>query len=218
MNQKIKFKNFRMKQGLSQTSMAEKLEVSTGIIGMTESLKNQQYNVSANIKLKIKKAFNIDFDLNVNDDGEIIKREDNLLSSNIVKIPFYTFVKAAAGSGIDIPEYAEHEIMYFDKRWLKNTLGVNETNLSIITAEGDSMQPLINDGDYLLVDKSSLDITNNKVYVIQDGETYRVKRIRQDFNGDIYLISDNKNYLPEKVSHSLNIIGKVVWNSSKENV
>jgi phage repressor protein C with HTH and peptisase S24 domain len=213
-----KIKRIRKYLGLTQQQFAIKCNVKQQLIAMMES---GSRTPTTAFKLGFLKAFGTDFDTQIVD-VEAIK--DSILSNkqqipeNIVKIPFYTSIKAAAGSGSDIPEYSDKEAMYFDKRWLKTVLGVNENNVSLINTEGDSMLPLINDGDLLMVDISSKEILNNKVFVIFDEGTYRVKRLRQELNGDIYLISDNKQYPPEKVTHSLDIIGRVVWNGSKESV
>lgn len=213
-----KIKRIRKHLGLTQQQFALKCGVKQQLIAMMESGDRPP---TAAFKLGFLKAFGTDFDTQIVDTEtlkETIFTPETKLPPNIVKVPFYTSIKAAAGTGSDIPEYSDKEAMYFDKRWLRTVLGVNENNVSFIKAEGDSMLPLINDGDMLMVDTSVKEILNNKVFVVEDDGTYRVKRLRQEINGDVYLISDNKQYPPELVTHNLNIIGKVVWNGSKESL
>lgn len=215
-----KIKRIRKHLGLTQQQFADRCGVKQQLIAMME---NGVRTPTTAFKLGFLKAFKADFDTQIVDVSaveslilpETIKPT---IPANIVKIPFYTSIKAAAGKGSDIPEYSDTEAMYFDKRWLRTVLGVNEDNISLINAEGDSMSPLIKDGDLLMVDTSIKEVRNNKVFVLLDDGTYRVKRLRQDFNGDIYLISDNKQYPPEKVTHRLDVIGRVVWNGSKESL
>lgn len=197
-----------------QTDFAKELGVSQATIA---NIENGKREISKPIWLKIKTKFGIDLFC-----WEPLKTRANHLdkvhdtcTSNVVSIPFYS-AKAAAGAGAELPNYPEKDVIYFDKRLLQNVLGINQENAAFITAEGDSMLPLINDGDLLLVDSSVQDIINGKVFVIKDGNDLRVKRLKQEWNGDIYLISDNEKYPPEKVNHPINIIGRVVWNGTKE--
>lgn len=208
-----KIKRIRKHLKLTQQQFADKCGIKQQLVAMME---NGHRAATTAFKLGFLKAFGTDFDTQIVTADEV--KSLILPSSNIVKIPFYSAVRAAAGSGVEIPNYSEQEVMTFDRRWLKTILGVNEKNVALINVEGDSMMPLINDGDLLMFDFSVKNVINNKVFIIEDEDKLRVKRLKQDFNGDIYLISDNKQYPPEKVTHTLNIVGKVVWNGSKENV
>lgn len=207
-----KLKELRLHLGFEkQTDFAKKLGVSQATIANIESGKRE---ISKPIWLKIKTKFGIDLFCWEPLKNPLDKVYD-ACTSNVVLIPFYS-AKAAAGAGAELPSYPEKDVIYFDKRLLQNVLGINQENAAFITAKGDSMLPLINDGDLLLVDSSVQNIINGKVFVVKDGNDLRVKRLKQEWNGDIYLISDNEKYPPEKVNHPINIIGRVVWNGTKE--
>ena len=218
LNDSEKLKQIRLSLDLTQLQLAEKCGVKQQVVAMVE---NGTRNTPDSFKLGFLKAFGVDYDtqmVDVDSMRELLLGKDNKQAksqTNIIPIPFYS-AKAAAGEGIDAPDYPEKDVMYFDKRWLQNVLGVNSENLSLITASGDSMLPLISDGDLLLVDSSIKEIINNKVFVVEDEGKFRVKRLKKEFNGDVFLISDNKQYPQEKLTHTLNIIGKVVWNGTKE--
>ena len=215
--EKRKFKSFRERLGYNQTAFAEKLNIATGSVGMIESEteKNLNRTVTANIKIKIKEVFNIDFDSDVDNEGNIINTKKK--SSNIISIPFYP-VKAAAGEGVNVPEYAEKDVIHFDKRWLQAVVGHNPEHLSLIIAEGDSMLPDIQDGDLLMVDDSIREVIPNKTFVIKQDDKYRVKKLKTELNGDIQIISNNPNYKTETMDRETEIIGQVIWNGSKESV
>ena len=150
-------------------------------------------------------------------------------NDNIVALSFYN-AQAAAGEGERVNDILEENYLYFDKRWLKNILGVNPSNLVIIQAKGDSMDSGLNqtddikDGDLLMIDKSQKE-GNNKIFVFrnQDNEL-RVKKLRWNINGNVEIISKNPKYPVECLSNDNfstsygEIIGRVVWNGSKENV
>lgn len=143
----------------------------------------------------------------------------------IIPIPFYT-AKAAAGSGEQLPEYSENEIMYFDSRWLKNVIGIKPEHASIIQARGDSMDSGINkpddikDGDLLLIDDSVKEVLNNRIFVIEINNQLVVKRVIKELSGNVILYSNNPKYTPRVLQNNDNakIIGRVVWNGSKENI
>jgi phage repressor protein C with HTH and peptisase S24 domain len=212
----LKLKDLRNSLELNQTDFAEKLGISQSAIANMESGKR---DVSKPVLLKIKEIFNINL---------LEHSEESKLThypTNIVPIPFYS-AKAAAGSGETLPEYPEKDVLYFDNRWLKNVLGVNPTNLSIIQAQGDSMDggiSPIKDGDLLMVD-SSIKSGNNNVFVFNSIDGLRVKRLCWDFEGNVDIISNNPKYEVEHLtadnfnSSYGEIIGKVVWNGSKESV
>jgi phage repressor protein C with HTH and peptisase S24 domain len=84
---------------------------------------------------------------------------------------------------------------------------------------GLSLKDDIKDGDLLFVDFNNKEVINNKTYVIQQGNNLRVKKLRKEFNGDLYLVSNNeKEYPVERVAEETTVIGRVMWNISMENV
>lgn len=204
-----RLRTLRKQLKLTQKQFAEKCGVHQQLIAMIE---NGTRRITPAFELGFLKHFGYDFKTE-----QQIPKVQSLADSHsyIVPVPFYS-AKAAAGAGVELPSYPEKDVIYFDKRLLQNVLGINQENAAFITAKGDSMLPIINDGDLLLVDSSVQDIINGKVFVVKDGNDLRVKRLKQEWNGDIYLISDNEKYPPEKVNHPINIIGRVVWNGTKE--
>lgn len=200
-----RFLKFRAEQELTQEQLAKKLEVSKGLIAAIEQ---NQRAVSMKMVNKIKETFGVD-----------IFQSDNTtkLPTNIISIPFYP-VKAAAGEGVNVPEYEEKDVLHFDKRWLQAVVGHNPEHLTLIRAEGDSMFPLIQNGDLLMVDDSVKEVIPNKVFVIRQDNKLRVKRLRTEFTGETLIISDNHNYPNEIMDKETEIIGQVVWNGSKESV
>lgn len=200
-----RFLKFRAEQELTQEQLAKKLEVSKGLIAAIEQ---NQRAVSMKMINKIKEIFGVD----------LFQSDDTTkLPTNIISIPFYQ-VKAAAGEGSDIPEYAEKDVIHFDKRWLQAVVGHNPEHLSLIIAKGDSMLPDIQDGDLLMVDDSIKEVIPNKTFVIKQDDKYRVKKLKAELNGDIQIISNNPNYKTETMNRETEIIGQVIWNGSKESV
>lgn len=212
----IKLRDFRNSLNLSQKDFAIKLEVGLATVSMVES---DNRSLSKNLKDKILKIFNFDIDKEI----ECFQKE---ITSNIIPIPFYHVKAAANPKGELMIDYPESESIYFDRRWLKNILGINPFNASIIQAKGDSMNSNqnkiddIQDGDLLLIDNSDLNIVNNKIYIFEINNELLVKKAIQDFNGTITLYSNNEKYPPRVLTEGDNalVIGRVVWNGNKREV
>ena len=211
---------------LTQSKLAEQLGVKQQTIADIESGRKQK--IDTEILYMLSTKYNIFTDWLLFGVGEVEKSADavcDTTKSNVVPIPFYSS-KVAAGFGIEAPEYPEKDVIYFDKRWLQNVVGVRAENASIIQAEGDSMdsgEHRVNDihnGDLLMVDNSQIDPINNCVYVVRLGGSSKlaVKKVSIEWDGRVKLVSNNKKYpefVPPKCTE---IIGKVVWNGSKENI
>lgn len=219
-------KEFRLKHQYTQQELADTLGLAQQTITMIE--KNQR-KAPDSLKLAFLRKFKIDFDELSNKaknelvDAIMLNLDRATYSENMVKIPFY-HVYAAAGSGETSPDYPEKDVIYFDKRWVTNVVGANPNNVAFIQAKGDSMDGgnyPIKDGDLLMVDVSDIEPVNNQVYVVRlSNQDLVVKRISKDWQGNIILTSDNpqyKNIVPAS-DDILTIIGRVVWNGSKETV
>ncbi|MGX2951627.1 XRE family transcriptional regulator [Ursidibacter sp. B-7004-1] len=101
----------------------------------------------------------------------------------------------------------------YDNNLLRN-LGVNPKHCGVFWANGSSMQPTIHNGDQLLVDFSRNEVRNDNIYLVQNGDSVWVKRVKMLWDG-VELISDNREeYEPIKISNqeaqNLQIIGQVV--------
>lgn len=95
----------------------------------------------------------------------------------------------------------------------------NPSNLKAFTARGDSMRPLIDDGDTVLVDIGRTDIVNQGVFVYTSNNEWRIKRLNLKLNGTLEVISDNPTYEKEYLTPDDNIDivirGRVVLNLSR---
>ena len=206
----IKLQEFRKSLGLNQTDFAHSLKLSQGAIA---NIEGGTRDVSKAVLTRIREVYNID----LYSFGEVTKAPKE--ASNIVPVPLW-HVKASAGSGEALPDYPEKDVMWFDSRWLKNVLGVNNpSNLAIIQAKGNSMdggKEPIKDGDLLMVDESYKEPIHNQVFVVNLGNNdIVVKRISRHWDGSLSLESDNPEYPFIIPSKEATIIGKVVWNGNK---
>ncbi len=73
------------------------------------------------------------------------------------------------------------------------------SKLACLRVEGDSMEPKINNGGYVVIDTSKKEINNNKIYAFNVDGLIRVKRLFNSLDG-IIIRSDNAAYPEEKIS------------------
>jgi len=123
-------------------------------------------------------------------------------------------VTASAGPGSVGAAEAAFDTFRFSRRWLREQ-GLDPAMLSAIRVSGDSMEPLLRDGDEILVDRSPQPFREG-IHVLRMGDVLHVKRVQAGPPGRVRLISANPAYEPVKVSlDEIDVIGRVVWKSGR---
>lgn len=121
---------------------------------------------------------------------------------------------ASAGPGAITGGEGAFDTFRFSRRWLAEQ-GLESAQLSAIKVEGDSMEPLLNDGDEILVDRSPRPFRDG-IHVVRLGETLMVKRVANAGPGRVALLSQNMAYPPVEVAaDEVAIIGRVVWKGGR---
>lgn len=104
-----------------------------------------------------------------------------------------------------------------NKEWLdknaRNHTGVS--NLCIVTGFGDSMRPMYNPGDPLLVDTGVKTVEADGIYFFRigdDGFIKRLQRIPEEDGLVLWAISQNKDYkdFPITAKMDFEVLGKVI--------
>lgn len=123
-------------------------------------------------------------------------------------------IGASAGSGALAAGEAMFDAFRFSRRWLVEH-GLENAQLSAITVEGDSMEPLLNDGDEILVDRAPRAFRDG-IHVVRLDDTLIVKRVASAGTGKFALLSQNLAYPPLTVAaDEMEIIGRVVWKGGR---
>ncbi|MEP3421926.1 MAG: S24 family peptidase [Erythrobacter sp.] len=123
-------------------------------------------------------------------------------------------IGASAGPGAVPAKEAPFDSFKFSRRWLAEQ-GLSGAQLSAITVEGDSMDPVLRDGDEILVDRRPQPFRDG-VHVVRLGDTLMVKRVAQAGAGRFSLLSQNLAYPPVDVSaDEIEMIGRVVWKGGR---
>ncbi|RIV91482.1 LexA family transcriptional regulator [Aurantiacibacter xanthus] len=123
-------------------------------------------------------------------------------------------IDASAGPGALHHTEESFDAFHFSRRWLAEN-GLEGAKLSAIRVIGDSMEPLLREGDEVLVDMRDQPFRDG-IYVVRLDDTLLVKRVASQGGGRFSLLSQNLAYPPISVdAEDFAIIGRVVWKSGR---
>jgi len=123
-------------------------------------------------------------------------------------------LEASAGPGTVGAAEIPFDAFRFSRRWLREQ-GLEPAMLSSIRVLGDSMDPLLRDGDEILVDRAPRAFREG-VHVVRLGEALHVKRLQAVPPDRLRLISSNPAYEPVEVAMAdVDVVGRVVWKGGR---
>jgi len=129
------------------------------------------------------------------------------------QVRYFSDVRASAGGGAYGFDEQEYEMINIDEKIMYNMVGMGNTELEAIHVDGESMEPSLQDGSIVFVDKTQTNINKDGIFIALTGTGLFIKRIRKRADGMVELISDNKIYSPEVLKpEDVTIVGKVVGN------
>lgn len=144
--------------------------------------------------------------------GKVILPDDPPVS--VASYRYIPKVAAIAGAGATL-ETSDEVLGYYAFRadWM-GAEHVSERQSVLMDVRGDSMEPLLKNGDTLLIDQSDTDIKDGRIYVVTLGDELRVKRIQKTMRGYI-LRSENSRYADITIEGedlaAFRVHGRVRW-------
>jgi SOS-response transcriptional repressor LexA len=133
-------------------------------------------------------------------------------TSKFFQVRYFADLRASAGGGAEVFD-ENYEVITLDAKIMQNIVGFGNTNLEAIHVDGESMEPTLQDGSIVFLDRNQTDIAKDGIFIAATTAGLFIKRIRQRADGMVELISDNKTYSPEVLSpDEVSIVGKVVGN------
>jgi phage repressor protein C with HTH and peptisase S24 domain len=126
--------------------------------------------------------------------GEMLLKENNLVASNNNYNIELLNVRAGAGEGIYNYVIETVDTISLDKSFFRTP--INTSKVKGIQVDGDSMEPTLKDGDYVLIDET-INFGTNGIYAIQYGGQILIKRLQFKMDGTILILSDNDKYEKE---------------------
>ena len=138
-------------------------------------------------------------------------RSGNKLTSLIEVKQMNLGASAGPGSLVD-DEFSGS--MAFGPKWLKQ-MGSDPAKLSLISVDGDSMDPTLCNGDDIMVDHGAAEATlRDGIYVLRTDDVLAVKRIAiKPGAKQITVASDNPAYPTwnDMDRSEVHVVGRVIW-------
>ena len=126
-------------------------------------------------------------------------------------IKYFPTINVSAGGGAYDSEENYEKLDVPD--FFVNIIGGQENikNVEAINVTGDSMEPTLNNGNIIFIDKTKQDISKDGIYAFVNENGLFVKRIQRRIDGSLDIISDNKEY-PVQIAQKkeIDVLGKVI--------
>ncbi|EMY0668521.1 helix-turn-helix transcriptional regulator [Serratia marcescens] len=219
-----RFKFARERAGLSQDVLAAKVGVTQQSIAKIEN----------GITLQPRKIKELSLALNVSQQWLQLGIEENAELSNyvvqesesavldpdlFVQVPILD-IELSAGNGAEAELIESCTDTFPLRRDDLRRAGVNACNVRIVKIWGNSLLPVLTNGDYVAVDTThKQSIRDGDLYAIRDGVLLRVKTLVGLPDGGLILRSFNKDEYPDEIlTYSerrarVHVIGRVFWSS-----
>lgn len=127
--------------------------------------------------------------------------------------------RVTAGPGAAEQSAEIGPILGLDANFVRATLRLDPEVLAIEPVCGDSMEPTIRHGDWVLIDTSVAEVHDGGIYVVEFDDRRMVKRVQKRLSGGAMLISDNALYRPEELAGStaaqMRVLGRIVWRAGR---
>ena len=173
--------------GFNQANFSEKIDLAAQSLARYEKNK---VNPSMEFIAKLTDMFNINSNWLLTGKGEMFISNDTTKNSDNYFIDLLN-VRAGAGEGIYNYVIETVDTISLDKSFFRTPTNTNK--IKGIQVDGDSMEPTLRDGDYVLIDEN-INFGTNGIYAIQYGGQILIKRLQFKMDGTILIISDNDKY------------------------
>ena len=133
-----------------------------------------------------------------------------------VLLPKYD-VAVSAGNGTVVRSEQVVDYLAFSSEWFHKNVGIAPASAALIEVRGDSMTPMLQDGELVIVDTSCDTFKDDAIYVLQYSGALRIKRVRRRLDGKIEVKSANEAYGEELLSEqeaesgNITIVGRARW-------
>ncbi len=184
-------------------------------LGVTQATISRYISETASPSFHILQKMSLVLDL----DMPLLKKTDtpSIISNtsiNMAKIPFF-YSEVSAGRALASLEQS-FEFLQFDANWLKNEFMLKDLkDIFTLKVKGDSMEPLIQEGDLVFAKKFNNSSSYQGIYIVCYNNDYLIKKIQFKQKNLVKLISQNPEYDPIEISLqdedvSFSIIAKVI--------
>lgn len=132
----------------------------------------------------------------------------------VVMLPEYD-VRLSAGPGFVVDAETTRREWPYPRFLIVDTLGIAPQRATVQEVIGDSMEPTLSSGDYVVIDMADTRIGNPGIFAVWDGDALvckRVERIPGSEPRQIMLRSDNPLHGAYQVDEEgVRVVGRVRW-------
>lgn len=208
-------------QYLTAKELAEKAKISNGAMSLI--LNGKSTDIKFSTALNIAKSLHCDpiwLMTGIKSGRVNTYDDDDNVAEGMVSIPEYNVSFACGKDAAEASFEEEHNSrpVWYHRSFFDN-LGINPKHCRRFVVSGDSMAPLINDGDTVLIDCTlGQKLIDGEIYGFWQAQNgLRVKRIYIPMGGGITIHSDNPRYEDEYYDDSescnFRLIGRVLERS-----
>ena len=119
-------------------------------------------------------------------------------------------VRVADGSAVLLDGSTRIGCLAVHRMWLDRHR-LDATQCAIVRMRGESMEPTLNDGSTILVNRAQRRRRSGRLFAVQTDDGLVVRRLRKDPGGDWLLVSDHPDWEPRPWPASAEILGQVRW-------
>jgi phage repressor protein C with HTH and peptisase S24 domain len=133
--------------------------------------------------------------------------------ANFERIPVFDIRSPASRGAIGDPDRALSFSM-FRTEWLRSVTAAPFSQLAVVVAAGDAMEPTLHNGDHALVDTSQLNLRREGIYVLRIDDTLMIKRVTMHpSTRRVTLSTDNARYqvYDDLDQSNVEALGRVIW-------
>lgn len=131
-------------------------------------------------------------------------------SGDLVPVAEIDLAYGLGGTYADVQ--VEAEVVRFERAWLESITRTPPVMLTFARGRGDSMQPTLQDGDIVLIDRSIRAVREqDALWALTVGDIAMIKRLRMR-GEQVSILSDNDRVPPDEYHHEeVNVVGRVIF-------
>ena len=145
--------------------------------------------------------------------------QEEAQSDDYIEIPEYEIKVGAGSKDFYYQVVTDNKKAYYRQEWFAEH-HTNPANCKRFRVEGDSMMPLLWDGDRITVDTAYQQIIDGKVYCFMLDYQMRVKRLIKRLDGGLLIKSENPDYPDEALKpdemERFRMVGRVIDRSGNK--
>jgi phage repressor protein C with HTH and peptisase S24 domain len=151
----------------------------------------------------------------VDDDATVLPMRHGRVRRDFVVIPRLDVMPSAGNGDTHNGDGEEVGAFAFEARWMRENLGRAGGGFVAVKVSGDSMEPTLQHGEEIVVDRTKTHVDVSGVYVFALRGDLLVKRVHRKLDGTLVVKSDNPVYEPENIdmdsAADFQVLGRVVW-------